>query len=57
MMQFSNAAIIGTMEFDVDRGLLLKTTGTSTMEMTIAAGGQEMVIEAITTVTMELVED
>ena len=45
------------MEFDVDRGLLLKTTGTTTMEMTIAAGGQEMVIEAITTVTMELVED
>ncbi len=56
MMQFGNSAVIGTMEFDVDRGLLLNNTSTTTMEMTVAAGGQKMVIGTITTLTMELVE-
>ena len=56
MMQLGNSAVIGTMEFDVDRGLLLKHTSTTTMEMTVAAGGQEMIIGTITTLTMELVE-
>ena len=58
MMQLNNAATIGTMEIDVDRGLLLKSTGTTTMEITIAPpGGQEMVIGTISTVTMDLLED
>lgn len=56
MMQLGKSAIIGTMEFDVDRGLLLENTVTTTMEMTVAAGGQEMVIGTITTLTMELIE-
>lgn len=56
MMEFGNSAVIGTMEFDVDRGLLLNSTSTTTMEVTVAAGGQEMVIGIITTLTMELVE-
>ena len=58
MMQFGNAAStsIGTIEFDVDRGLLVKSTGSMTMEMTLSMGGQEQVMGAITNVMMELVE-
>lgn len=57
MMQIGNAATIGTMEFDVDRGLLLKSTGSTTMEMTLKLGDQEQVMSTISNVTMELVED
>jgi len=56
MMQLGNAASIGTIEFDVDRGLLVKSTASTTMEMTLSMGGQEQVIGTIANVMMELVE-
>ena len=56
MMELGNAASIGTIEFDVDRGLLVKSTGSTTMEMTLTMGGQEQVVGTIANIMMELVE-
>jgi len=56
MMEITNAAIIGTMEWDVAAGRLLRTTQDTTMEMSIAAGGQEMTMLTFSNMVMELVE-
>ncbi len=55
-MQFNNMEMIGTARFDIGRGLLLRSESTMTMEMSMAVGGQEMVMGSIATTTLELVE-
>ena len=56
-MQFNNMDMRGTARFDVGRGLLLRSESTMNMEMSMAMGDQEMVMESIATTTLELVED
>jgi hypothetical protein len=56
MMEISNATIAGTMEWDVAAGHLLRTTQDTTMEMSIAAGGQQMTMMTFSNMVMELVE-
>jgi hypothetical protein len=57
MMEMGDAETIGTMEWDIDRGLLLKNTTSTTMEMTMSMSGRQMVMGVITNMTLELVED
>ena len=49
-------AIVGTSRFDAGKGLLLGTQSTMSVQMSIAMGGQETVIETVTTMTLELIE-
>ena len=57
MFEIGDAETIGTMEWDIDRGLLLKNTTSTTMEMTMSMSGRQMVMSIIANMTMELVED
>lgn len=56
MIQIDNVVIIGTTEFDVDRGRVLKSAFSKTMEMTMAVGGQEMAMSTIINTIVELDE-
>ena len=56
MMQIDNISMIGTIEFDVDRGRLLKSDVSMKMEMIMTMGGQKMVMSGITNTIVELVE-
>ena len=56
MMQMDNISMIGTIEFDVDRGRLLKSDVSMKMEMIMTMGGQKMVMSGITNTIVELVE-
>lgn len=56
MMAIGNTAMIGSFVFDVDRGITLESNTSMTMEMTVAAGGQEMVMGMVQTTTLELIE-
>lgn len=57
MMEMGDAATTGTIEWDIDRGVLLKNTTSTTMEMTMSTSGQPIVMGVVTDMTMELVED
>jgi hypothetical protein len=57
MMDLADAALTGTMEWDVDRGRLIRNSGDTTMQMDINAGGQQMSMVMVMHMTMELVED
>lgn len=57
MMEMGDAETIGTMEWDIDRGLLLKNTTSTTMEMTMSMSGRQMVLGIIVNMTLELVQD
>lgn len=56
-MQFTRVDMIGSARFDIGRGLLLHSENTMTMEMSMALGGQEVVMASIATSTLELVEE
>ena len=56
-MSFGDATMTGTTRFDAGRGLLLGTEGTVALQMTMAMGGQETVIDTVTTLTLELIEE
>ena len=55
-MKLGDATILGTSRFDAGKGLLLGTESTMSVQMSIAMGGQEMVIDTVTTVALELIE-
>lgn len=57
MMDLADATLAGTTEWDVDRGMLIRNSGDTTMQMNINAGGQPMSMVMVMHVTMELVED
>ena len=48
--------IAATTRFDAARGLLLGTDSTMTLQVTMEMGGQETVLDVVTTTTLELVE-
>jgi hypothetical protein len=54
VMQLGTMATTGTSEFDVNRGVLLRSQATTTMEMSMSMGGREMAFGSIGTMTMEL---
>lgn len=56
MFELGDAAVAGTMEWDIDRGVLHNTTQRSSMQMSINAGGQNMSMLVVTDMVMELVE-
>ena len=56
-MSFGDAAMTGTSRFDAGRGLLLGTEGSLALQMTMSMGGRETVIETVTTITLELIEE
>jgi hypothetical protein len=56
MFELGDATVAGTMEWDIDRGVLHNTTQRSSMTMLIAAGGQDMSMLVVTDMVMELVE-
>ena len=56
-MSFGDATMTGTTRFDAGRGLLLGTEGSLALQMTMAMGGRETVIETATTITLELIEE
>jgi hypothetical protein len=55
-VELGDATILGTSRFDAGKGLLLGTESTMSVQMSIAMGGQEMVIDTVTTVALELIE-
>ena len=55
-MEFRDATIAGTTRFDADRGLLLDAETTIALQTVMTVGDQETALEALTTVTVELVE-
>lgn len=48
--------IAATTRFDAARGLLLGTDSTMTVQVTMEMGGQETVLDTVTTMTLELLE-
>ena len=54
VMELGTMATTGTTEFDVNRGVLLRSQATTTMEMRMSMGGRELVIASTGTMTMEL---
>lgn len=56
MLQIDKAVMTGNTEFDVDRGRLLKSSVSMTMEMTMTMGDQEMAMGSIAKTIVELVE-
>ena len=52
-----DATMTGTSRFDNGRGLLLDTEATIALQMAMSMGGQETVLDVVTTVSMELVEE
>ena len=56
-VKFGDATMTGTNRFDAGRGLLLGSESTMALEMTVAMGGQETVLNMVTTATLELVEE
>jgi len=57
MMDLADATLSGTMEWDVDRGRLIRNSGDTTMQMDVNAGGQQMSMVLVMHMTMQLVED
>ena len=55
-VELGDATIVGTSRFDAGKGLLLGTESTMSVQMSIAMGGQEMVIDTVMTVALELIE-
>ena len=55
-VELGDATILGTSRFDAGKGLLLGTESTMSVQMSIAMGGQEMVIDTVTTVALEFIE-
>jgi hypothetical protein len=53
VMELSGGAVTGAVEFDVDRGLLVRTTATTVMELSTMG----MTLQVETTHTMELLDD
>ena len=56
MIEMGDTEITSTMNFDVDRGLILFSTTTSNMEMTFSAAGPQMTVGTVMTSTLELME-
>ena len=56
-MSFGDATMTGTSRFDAGRGRLLGTEGSLALQMTMSMGGRETVIETVTTITLELIEE
>ena len=52
----SSSAMTGTLEFDVDRGLMLTNISSSVMQMAVSAAGQEMVMDMNMDMSFKLVE-
>jgi len=55
-IDLSNAAMSGTSEFDVDRGVVISNTMSSLMQMAVSVAGQEMVMDMNMTLDFKLVE-
>ena len=56
-MSLGDATMSGTTRFDAGRGLLLGTEGAIALQMTMPVAGRETVIDTVTTLTLELVEE
>ena len=56
-MSLGDATMSGTTRFDAGRGLLLGTEGAIALQMTMTVAGRETVIDTVTTLTLELVEE
>ena len=56
MIEMGDTEITSTMNFDVDRGLILFSTTTSNMEMTFSAAGPQMTVGTVMTSTLELID-
>lgn len=57
LMEMGNSTSTGTMEWDIDRGLLLKNTSSMAMDMTLSMSGQQTVMGVSANMTIVLVED
>ena len=55
-LKLGNTTIVATSRFDAGKGLLLGTESTMLLQASMAMGGQEIVIDTVTTVTLELFE-
>ena len=55
-VNFGDITTVGTSRFDAGRGLLLGSDSTFTFRMSMAMGGQETVLDSVSTVSLELVE-
>ncbi len=56
MFEIGDAEITGTMNFDVDRGLILSSTTTSNLEITLSVAGQQSTFVTVATQTLELID-
>lgn len=55
-LDLGDTTIVATSRFDAGRGLLLGTESTMRLQTSMAVGGQEIVIDTVTTSTLELIE-
>ena len=55
-LELGDTTIVATSRFDAGRGLLLGTESTMRLQMSMAIGGQEIVIGTVITSTLELIE-
>ena len=56
MFEIGDVEITGTMNFDLDRGLMLSSTTTSNIEMTLSVTGQQSTVGTVTTQTLDLID-
>lgn len=56
-LRMGDASMSGDMEWNVDRGMLVRSSARTTMEMEITAGSQQMRLVMVMDQRMELVED
>ena len=56
-VEFGDSGLVGTTTFDTGRGLITVNESTTNMQMSMTIGGQTNVIESVTMLTMELVEN
>ena len=55
-MQLGDLTIVATSRFDAAKGLLAGSESTMSLQASMAMGGQEIVIDTVTTLTLELIE-
>ena len=56
-ISFGDATMTGTSRFDAGRGALLGTESSLALQMTLSMGGRETVLETVTTIALELIEE